>query len=150
MASENPSPLDLEAALHSVVDDTADEVEASAAESDEHLDQFRIQKLAKLRRATIRAHSWCLIGAVIAFFTAVELVWKAMANGLRWTTCGWGMAAVGSGVVGAILARQCVALQREIRRPIIGERGHTGFEVVVNQPLPDEHIEESESSDRPG
>ncbi len=123
MASEDPS--DLEAALHSVVDDTADQVE-STAESPEQLNSTRIQQLTKLRRATIRSRSWCLIGAVVGFAAVVELIHKIVQYVHQ--DHGWGLwpsvfvlIAIGSGVMALLFSRRVIELHREIQKPLLDD-----------------------------
>jgi len=123
MASENPSTSDLEAALHSVVDDTADHVESSG-EAAEQLDSVRIHQLTKLRRATIRSRSWCLIGAIVGFVAVVELIHKVVRY-VRYDH-GWGiwpsafvLVAIGSGMTSLYFFRRCVELHREIQTPLL-------------------------------
>jgi hypothetical protein len=123
MASEKSPPSDLEAALHSVVDDTADHVEV-AAEPTEQLNADRIRQLTRLRRATIRSRSWCLIGAVVGFVAAAELVFKIMQNfryghGRGFLSAAFVLCAIASGVIAVFFLRRCVELQREIRTPIL-------------------------------
>jgi hypothetical protein len=123
MASEKSSPSDLEAALHSVVDDVADHVQA-AAEPTEQLDAARIHRLTTLRRATIRSRSWYLIGTVVGFVAAAELVFKIVQNfrygyGSGLLTATFALCAIASGVIAVFFFRRCVELHREIQTPIL-------------------------------
>jgi hypothetical protein len=123
MASEKSPASDLEAALNSVVDDTADHVEA-AAEPPEQLNAARIRQLTTLRRATIRSRSWCLIGAVVGFVAAAELVFKIVQNfryghGWGFLTAAFVFCAIASGVIAVYFLRRCVELHREIQTPIL-------------------------------
>jgi hypothetical protein len=120
MASENQS--DLEAALHSVVDDTIEHIKATT-ESVEQLNSARIHQLTTLRRASIRSRSWFLIGAVVGFVAAVELIYKAVQNirehggGLQ--TVVFMLTAIASGTLAIFFLRRCIELHREIQTPML-------------------------------
>jgi hypothetical protein len=123
MASEKSSPSDLEAALQSIVDDTADHAE-SAAEPTEQLNADRIRQLTRLRRATIRSRSWCLIGAIVGFVAAAELVFKIVQNfryghGWGFLTAAFVFCAIASGLIAVLFFRRYVELHREIQTPIL-------------------------------
>jgi hypothetical protein len=123
MASEKSPPSDLEAALHSVVDDTADHIEV-AAEPTEQLNADRIRQLTRLRRATIRSRSWCLIGAIVGFVAAAELVFKIVQNfryghGWGFLTAAFVFCAIASGLIAVLFFRRYVELHREIQTPIL-------------------------------
>jgi hypothetical protein len=74
MLPPRPAPAE---ALHNVIDDTEDLTTGSAQTSDDEtparLDLARIQRLARLRRATHRQRSWRLIAAAVCAVAAIEL-----------------------------------------------------------------------------
>jgi hypothetical protein len=123
MASEKPSTSDLEAALHSVIDDTA---EAVAAEPADQLNSVRIQQLTTLRRGAIRSRSWYLIGTIVAYVAAIELVFKTVQY-IRYEH-NWGLwpsifvlGAIGSGTAGRFFLRRCIQFHREIQMPMLDD-----------------------------
>jgi len=123
MAGEKPTPSDLEAALHSVVDDTVDTV---AAEPADQLNSLRIQQLTRLRRSAIRSRSWYLIGTIVAYVATAELAFKAV-QCVRYER-GWGLwpsifvlCAISSGIAAPFFLYRCIQFHREIQVPMLDE-----------------------------
>jgi len=123
MAGEKPTTSDLETALHSVIDDTAD---AAAAEPPEQLNSVRIQQLTTLRRGAIRSRSWYLIGTIVAYVAATELIFKTVQY-VRYEY-NWGLwpsvfvlGAIGSAMAGRFFLRRCIQFHQEIQMPMLDE-----------------------------
>ena len=123
MAGEKPTTSDLEAALQSVIDDTADAVVAEPADQ---LNSVRIQQLTKLRRGAIRSRSWYLIGTIVGYIAVTELVFKTVQY-VRYEH-NWGLwpsifvlCAISSGIAAPFFLYRCIQFHREIQMPMLDE-----------------------------